>query len=180
MGFVIHPAEPAGIDVAVGLCSGKRAVSEKLLDHAQVGAALQEVGRERVPKPMRVGEQAADRARVQSPAARRQEQCILGSARELRPRSLEVATKPVRSFLPKGYDAFLAAFAPDVNGLLLEVDVAQVEVDGFATAQPGRVHELEERTVPKRQRVVACDLIENGIDFLGLRSIGEPARSPRA
>ena len=137
MGSVIDLAESAGVDVAVRLGRGERAVSEELLDHAQVGAALEEMGRERMPESVRVGEEAPNRARVQASAARRKEESVLGAACELGSRLLQVAAKPVSSFFPEWHDALLAALAPDVNGLLLEVDVAQVEVDGLLAAQAG-------------------------------------------
>ena len=54
MGSVIDLSEPAGIDVAVGLRRRERAVAEKLLDHAQVGATLEEVRRECVPESVGV------------------------------------------------------------------------------------------------------------------------------
>ncbi len=111
MGSVIDLAESAGVDVAVRLRRRERAVAEELLDHAQVGAALEEMRRERVPQPVGVREEPPDRARVQAPAARREEQGIFGAACELGPRFLQVEANPVRSFLAERDDALLAALA---------------------------------------------------------------------
>ena len=66
-----------------------------------------------------------------------------------------------------------------MNGLLLEVDVAEIEVDGLTAAEARRVDELEERAVANRQRLVAGDLVEDGVDLLGLRRIGQPPRASR-
>jgi hypothetical protein len=85
MGSVIDLAEATGVDVAVSLGRGQRAVAEKLLDHAQVGAPLEQVRRERVPEPVRVGEEAPERARVEPPASRREEQRVFRSPYELGP-----------------------------------------------------------------------------------------------
>ena len=59
MGPVVDAAQAATVDVAVDLGRRERAVPEQLLDHAEVGTALQQVGRERVPQPVRVGRQPA-------------------------------------------------------------------------------------------------------------------------
>ena len=94
---------------------------------------------------------------VEPPAARREEQRVLGAARELGPRLAEVAGDPVRGLLAERDDAVLRALAvPDVHVLLLEVDVAEVEPDGLGAAQPGRVDELDERAVAERERAVAA------------------------
>ena len=84
MRAVVDLAQAARVDVAVHLRRRERAVAEQLLDRAQVGAALEQVRRERVPQPVRVRKQAAQRARVEPAAARREEERVLGAARELR------------------------------------------------------------------------------------------------
>src|SRR5215218_5211828 len=125
MGSVIDLAKAAGVDVAVRLRRRERAVTEELLDHPQVSAALEEVGGECMPQAVGVGEEPADRARVQAPTACREEQGVFRTACELRPRVLEVAAKPVCGLFPERHHTLLAALALDVNGLLLEVDVAK-------------------------------------------------------
>ena len=64
--------------------SSRASVAEQLLDRAQVGAALEQVGRERVPEPVRVRDEPAQRRGVEPPAAGREEERVLGAARELR------------------------------------------------------------------------------------------------
>src|SRR5207247_9164974 len=112
----------------------ERAVAEELLDDAQVGAALQEVRGKRVAQAMGVGEQAAQRARVEPSPARRYEEGVLRSADEARARVLEIAAKPVRGFLAKRHDPLLAALAQDADRLLLEVDVREIEPDRLRAA----------------------------------------------
>src|SRR5687768_8380771 len=103
---------------------------------------------------MRMRQEAAKRARVQPPASCREEDRVHCAVRQLRPAILEVAAQPVRGLLAERDDAFLVAFAPDAYGLLLEVDILEVEPDGLGAAQAGRVDELEERAVAERQGVV--------------------------
>ena len=69
MRTVVDAAQVARVDVAVELRRRERAVAEQLLDRAQVGAAVEQVGRERVPEAVRVGDDPAQRARVEAAAA---------------------------------------------------------------------------------------------------------------
>ncbi len=99
---------------------------------AEVGAALQQVCGERVPEAVRVGEKAPERARVEPPAARREEEGVLGAASEPGTRILEVAANAVGRLFAERHDPLLVALAAHANRLLLEVDVAEIEVDGLA------------------------------------------------
>ena len=81
MRAVVDLPQEAGVHVAVHLRRRERAVAEQLLDRAQVGAALEQVRREGVPQAVRMRKQAAERARVETAAARREEERVLGSAR---------------------------------------------------------------------------------------------------
>ena len=58
MGAVVDAAEPPSVHVAVELRGRQGAMAEKLLDRSQVGAALEQVRRERVPQPVRMREHA--------------------------------------------------------------------------------------------------------------------------
>src|SRR5215211_6975540 len=137
MGSVIDAAEPPAVDVGIHLRCRERAVAEQLLDHAQVGAALEQMGRECVPEAMRVGDEPPQRARVQAAAARREKERLLGAARELGARLVHVAGEPVGGLLAERHRPFLAALAADMHELLVEVDVGEVEVDRLAAAQSG-------------------------------------------
>ena len=166
--MVVDLAQALGVDVAVHLRGRERGVAEQLLDRAQVGAALEQMRRERVPEPMRVRDEPAERRRVEPAAARREEQRVLGAAGELRPRLAEVARDEVRGLLAERDDAVLRALAlADVDELLLEVDVAEVErrpprrcaarpsrrarrARGFATASgPSPLERVDDRRRPR-------------------------------
>src|SRR5439155_9871161 len=145
MGLVVDLPQARRIDVAVHLRRRERAVPEQLLDRAQVGAALEEMRRERVPETVWVREESPERARVETAAAGGEEERVLGPARELRTRLPQVDGDAVRRLLAERHDPLLVALAADVDELLLEVDVGEVEVDGFLGAEPRRVDELHER-----------------------------------
>ena len=84
VGAVVDLAEALAVDVAVDLRRRERRVAEQLLDRAQVGAALEQVRRERVPQPVRMRRDPSQRARVEAAAAHREEERVLGARCELR------------------------------------------------------------------------------------------------
>ena len=91
---------------------------------------------ERVPQPMRVRADAAQRARVEPASTRGDEERVLGAADELRSRLADVTGEPVRGLLAERDDALLAALAADVDGLLFVVDVHEVESNGRVCSSP--------------------------------------------
>ena len=105
---------------------------EELLDRAEVGAALEQVRRERVAELVRVRADPAERARVEPLAARGQEQRRFGTANELGARIADVQRDPVGGLLAERDHALLVALAVHAHELLLEVDVGEVEEHGFA------------------------------------------------
>src|SRR5215211_7772241 len=82
MRAVVDPPEPPAVYVAVDLRRREGAVAEQLLDRPQVGAALEQVGREGVPEPVGVRDEAPQRARVEPPAPDRQEERVERAARQ--------------------------------------------------------------------------------------------------
>ena len=89
MGVVVHAPEALCVHVAVHLRRPERRVPEQLLDRAQVGAALEQVRRERVPQPVRVRDELAQRRGIEAPAADGEEERVLGTSRQLRPRLVQ-------------------------------------------------------------------------------------------
>src|SRR5437868_6890218 len=92
-------------------------------------------------------DEAPERARVEPPSPRRQEERVLGPARELGSRFAQVAGEAIGGFLAQRNDPLLAALAAHPDELLLEVDVGEVEPDGLRASQSGRVDELEQGAV---------------------------------
>jgi len=121
-----------------------------------------------------VGEEAAQRARVQPPAAGGQEERVVRAPRQLRPRLAQVARDDVRGFLAQRHDPLLAALAAHTHVLLLEVDVGEVEPDRLRAAQARRVDELDEGAVAKAERAVAVDRVDQLLDLLPLRRLWQP------
>ncbi len=155
-------------------------MTEKLLDRPQVGAAFEQVRRKRMAQPVRVGDEAAQRRRVEPASPRREEERVVGAARELRTCFVHVPRDETRGLLAERHDSILAAFSEShVDELLLEVDVAEVEPDRLRASEPRRVHELDERLVAERKRAVPLEPVDDLLDLALLRRIGQPARTSR-
>src|SRR6185437_14824653 len=85
MRFVVDAAQMTRVDVAVDLRRGERAVAEQLLDRAEIRSAVEQVGGECVPQPVRVRDDAAQRARVEASAASGEKQGVVRAGSQLRP-----------------------------------------------------------------------------------------------
>ena len=101
MAAVVDAPQPPRIDVAVDLGRRERRVPEQLLDRAQVGAALEQVGRVGVAQPVGVAHQAAQGGGVERAPADREEQRVVRAARERRPRVAEIGRDGVRGLAPR-------------------------------------------------------------------------------
>jgi len=58
---------------------------------------------------------------------------------------------------------------------LVEVDVAEIERDGFLAAKPGRIDQLHERAIPKRERIVPKKRVERAFDLALPWRVRQPA-----
>src|SRR6266511_4105949 len=101
--------------MAVQLRGREGAVAEEVLDRAQVGAAFEQMGGERMAQTMWMCENAAQGRRVQPLASRREEQRILGTCRELGTRPVQVLRDQMTRLLAERDDPFLAALAAHVQ-----------------------------------------------------------------
>ena len=119
------------------------------------------------------------RHQAEAPAAGGEEERALGAAREQWARVAQAPCNPQRRLLAERDDPILAALAPHVHVLLLEVDVAEVESDRLRAAEARRVDELEQRAVPKRDRLLVVEALDELLDLLELRRIRQAARLPR-
>src|SRR5439155_6614444 len=124
--------------------------------------------------PVRVGQQPPQGARVEAPAPRRQKQRVLRAPGQLGARLMQVTGQPVRGLLAQRNHALFASLAPYVNELLLEVDVPEIQVDGFATPESRGVDELAQGTVSQAERAVPLQPGELRVDVRRLRSLGQP------
>src|SRR5581483_8933322 len=135
-------------------------VAEHLLDAPEVGAALEQVRRERVPQQVRVdalgleprllGDAAQDQERPgsrQRAALCVQEELRPVPAVEERPAAGEVAAERLRRGAADRDDSLLVPLADTPNEALVEVDARSLEADGLADAQTCAVQELDEGCV---------------------------------
>jgi hypothetical protein len=149
-------------------------VPEELLDGAEIGTALEQVGGEGVAQPMWVRQKPTKRRGVERAAADGEEECVSGAARQARPAGLQIYPQPMRRFLAQGDGSLLAALPADEHCLLLEVDVGQGEVDRLLRPQTRGVDELHERAVAEREGTVPIQRLDQRIRFLRLRRMRQP------
>ena len=110
-------------DVRVSLGGSERRVAEYLLDGAQIRAAVQKMRSRGMPKIVRryVGnprargepvDRLAERARIEPPASRSEEQRPVGTHKELRPRR-KIRGEGAPGGDAEGDDSFFVSFAYD-------------------------------------------------------------------
>ncbi len=175
MRAVVDAAQAAPVDVAVDLSRRQRAVPQQLLDRPQVGASLEQVGRERVPQAVRVRKQPPEHARVEPAPAGGEEKSVLGAAREQRAGVAQVQAQPVGGLFAERHRAFLASLPADSDELLLEVDIGKIEIDRLSAPEAGGVDELDEGSIPKPERVVALETLEGRLDLGRFRRVRQPS-----
>src|SRR5919106_6873991 len=164
--------------MGVELRGAEIGVPEHLLDAPQVGAALEQVRGEGVPKQVRVdlrgvepglgGKAAEDEecaGACERAALRVQEELRAVTAVEVGPSAGEVAAEGLGRLRPEGDDPLLVALADAADEPALEVDAAPLEPDRLGDAQPGAVEELDEGTVAERARRDPVGGVDQAVDF---------------
>src|SRR5437588_13028033 len=99
----------ARVDVAVDLRRRERGVAEELLDRAEIGAALEQMGGERMPQAMRVGNDPTQRAHVEPAPACGEEEGFFRAGGQRRPRLAQVACEPECCLLAERDDPLTSA-----------------------------------------------------------------------
>src|SRR5262245_23213634 len=141
----VRLAPPAVGHVGVELGRGEVGVAEHLLDAPQVGAALEQVRRERVAEEVRVdparleagllGKAAEDQERAgagQRAALRIEEELGAVARVEEGAAAAQVAAERVGGTAPERDDPLLAALADRADEARLEVDAGSLEANRLA------------------------------------------------
>ncbi len=173
MGVVVDPLHLSDGELGVTLRRRKTLVAEHLLDRAQVRAILQHVRPEGMPQRVRmhVGGQAArlrdrlddapDAARGEPAVAAHaqvgQQRPILDQPALARRAHLRLALRKVRPkrdgrLVPQRNVALLARLAPHQDGLVLPLDVLDVDAHQLGVADAAAVEQLEDDAVALRPR----------------------------
>ena len=164
-------AQPVDGDQRVDLRRRHRRVPEQLLHDAHVGAAVEQVGRERVPQRVRRHLRASSPAR--SAAARRtvhalcRDSAAAAGVEEQRPRRTprrpggqrrpgpdEVVLDGPQRVAADRDDPLLAALAGQPHRRPAAVEVVDGEPDRLGDARAGAVQQLEQRPVAQRARAL--------------------------
>jgi len=163
MRLEVHLPPSAVGDVRVALGRSEVRVAEHLLNRAKVGAAFEQVRRERMAEEMGVNacqlepgpvrELAQDQECAgarQGSAASVQEELRPVTTVEMRPTEGEVPAHGLCCRPPERYQALLVSLAQHPYDPLLESDATLLESDRLGHAQAGAVEELHERAIAER------------------------------
>jgi len=112
-------------------------VAEQVLDRSQVGAAFEKMCGEGMTQAVWVREDAAEGRRVETAPPGGEEDRVLGTLGELWTRFVEIARQQLRRLFTERDDPLLAALAADMELLALEVQIPEVESDGFGAPKAG-------------------------------------------
>src|SRR6266542_6246045 len=186
--LLIHLLEPFDTCVRVDLRRRDGRVAEELLDGAEIGAGVEEMGGESVAERVR-GESGAfvnqvqkghhrvlDRAHGHPLAAVAEKKRSAVGAGPDRAEQLValrfVVAQRERGVIAEGGDALLPPLAADFHLLGEEVDVGAVDSAQFGEAHPGRVEELEDRRVSDvGEFTFACARSRNLTEEIHLRTV---------
>lgn len=176
MRVIIDTLEPFDRDGSVDLRGGELAVAEELLHAAEVGAVVEEMGREGVaqlvgseagvePGGSEVAlEQELDGAAVELFALGGDEEDVVVEGA-----GVEIGLERADRGAADRAHALLAAFAEDADGALPEIEVAALEGHQFRETQPGAVEDFQPRDVAEHLPVlgVAAGLLfaAGGLEF---------------
>ena len=166
MGPTVDLADPLAGQVRVELGRGDTRMSEQLLDDPQVGAALEQVRRERVaqrvradavretgrrgpptsPPPRPAAARAGGRGRRGTPGPPRVGATWCRARRRSRGAG-HPARQPVERDVADRHEPLLVALADDADEPAVDREVLGVEAERLADPQPGGVEQLEQGPV---------------------------------
>src|SRR5690606_23902058 len=150
--------------MGVALGGGEARMTEELLDHAEVGAPLEQVRRAAMPESVRVQIRAPRSERAvaldellhpahaeASPSSRQEQRA---PTRCGAPRTKLAATREVRlerrtRFAAERHDALLVPLPEHAHLRRLELDVLQIQPHELAHPEPRAVEQLEKRRVAR-------------------------------
>src|SRR2546423_4823380 len=173
MGFAVGRLEASRRNVRVHLGRRQALVAKQLLHDPQVGAAVEQMSRERVAQrmgryalgeaggtaePVELEAQPADAQRlaavVEENLAWRRGRGFGGgriARQQERPTLVEPRVQSRDGGATKESDALLAALADDAQLAVAQVERSQVPRGQLADPEPGGVGNLDDRAVPKRE-----------------------------
>src|SRR5262249_14506946 len=162
MCLMIYIAKAFLCDGAVELRRGKFPVPEQLLDAAQVGTTIEQMGRKAVAETVRTGrihqtgstqvslQEASDAPRGQAGAALIEEECRLPGKPGLS--QGDPAAHAIRRPLADRTKPLAPTLAADPNQLLLYVQVLQVQTHQLADPQAAPIEGLQQGAIPDPRR----------------------------
>src|SRR5438477_499194 len=185
---LVHGPEIVPVDVSVKLRGREVRVTEHLLHRAQVGAALEQVGGERVAQGVRcdaLGQPCEPGGALDDPPGPDARQGRAAGIEKYDPPSLA----PVEARSDLAYvqrhrtqgattqrdDPLFRALAEDPGHAVLVQHILEREPYQLGDARPGRVRELEDGPIADGERLVGVGRAQQTLDLRDRQDRGEPA-----
>lgn len=180
------------IEMGVDLSGGQIGMAEHFLHRAQVRAAFQQVGGERMANGVRRGgfgdagrlqmaAQDLPHAHARELAAARIDKdfFLQASPNQLRPGVREILLQPPDRHFADGYQPFLLAFAKDTHQLLRQEEIIHFQFDCLRNARAGSIQKLQQGAIAHAQHRTNLRLLQQLFeigDFQHLRNLLALAR----
>ena len=174
-------------DVGVDLGCRQITVAEQLLDAAEIGTAIQQVGGEAVPQRVRAGrvnqartqqvslQQSTDAARCQPGASLVQEQSgFLRAASGCRSGIQRLSQ--CSGHRADRTEPLAPSLASDPDQLLVEVEVVEVQSHQFADSQPAAVQRFQHRPITHARRRIGRHRVEQANHLVDAEQPRQPSR----
>jgi hypothetical protein len=183
--------QETSIDLGVDLGGGHGRMTQEFLDHAKVGAALEQMGGKRMSQHVRMKPTLESRrARVLSQDAPKPHAAQLAApavqehdvgfafADEDRTSIVKIGSKRSDRGAGQRDDTFPLPLSQDANVRLAKPERVQGEVQDFGHPKPRPVHEFEDGPVPKSQSFLSLGGLDEAYGFLGAQHSGKALARP--
>ena len=178
-------------DVRIALGRPEVGVAEHLLNGSQVGAAFEEMRRERMAEEMgmhasrletrsicKLSEDHERPGPCQRATARVQEELRPVSPVEMWAAKSQVPAHRLSRRPPERYQTLLVALPEHADDPFFESDATLLESDRLGHAQAGSVEKLHERTIAERSRARADGRVDEALGLGRRQRARESARPP--
>ncbi len=179
MELAVDVAEAAAGDVGIDFGGGDAGVAEHFLDDPEIGAVFEEVGGEAVSEHVR-GDVALDAGEAgafldaepegdrgeRGAAAGEEDSGGRARGEEAGAAGVEVVLEGIDGLAAGGDDAFLVAFADDIDEAGVEVELFEADVAEFGEAEAGGIGQFEGGLIAQGVGGFGGDGLEEAADLI--------------
>src|SRR6185437_9981976 len=185
-------AQVFAVQVGVDLGRGDTLVTEHLLHGAEIGAAFDQVGRERMPEgmgrdtfgnprlPDKVFQQEEDHhpGEPATPAVEEKDVFVTGFRRHMHPDLVLVDADVFDGGIADRYEAFFIAFADDPDIAFAEIETGDADTNRLADPQTAAVHGFQDGFIAAAFGFAEIDSADDGFNLIKAEYIRECTFEP--